>query len=136
MFWIFVFYSCLGWLLDSCYRSLVDRTWKKGGFSLLPFAPSYGIGAVTLFTLSPIVETYPLFLEWILFGIFFGAYEYLCGRITVLLFNRRLWDYSKNVLNIQGHTDLLHAIYWATLSLLTLYVFHPWFLSTLAQLSI
>ena len=68
----------------------------------------------------------PLGMQWMLLGFFFAAYEYACGHLGVLLNKRRLWDYSGGFLNIQGHTDLLHAIYWATLSLLVFYWFHPW----------
>ena len=125
-FFIFLFYSFVGWLIDSGYRSFLNHGWVRGGFSVLPFAPSYGFGAVLLFSLGPFMTPLPLGMQWMLLGFFFAAYEYACGHLGVLLNKRRLWDYSGGFLNIQGHTDLLHAIYWATLSLWVFYWFHPW----------
>lgn len=125
-FFLFIFYGMVGWLLDSGYRSLTDRRWTRGGFSKLPFTPSYGLGAVILLAIGPSIILWPLLVQWVVLGLLFAVYEYLCGHLSLLFVRRRLWDYSDGFLNIHGHTDLLHGIYWATLSLFTLHWFHPW----------
>lgn len=123
---IFAFYGVVGWVIDSAYRTITRGAWERGGFSILPFTPSYGFAAVLLLALGPTLSNYALAIQWLVLGLFFAAYEYVCGHIGVLVMRRRLWDYSNGFLNVDGHTDLLHAAYWATLSLLTLYWFHPW----------
>lgn len=129
MFFIFVFYSLAGWCIDSGYRSMVDRRWSRGGFSPLPFTPSYGLGAVMLVAVGPSITPLSYLSQWILLGLLFAAYEYACGHLSILFVRRRLWDYSEGFLNVHGHTDLLHGLYWATLSLLTLHWFHPWLMA-------
>ena len=131
---LFLFYGLVGWVIDSSYRSLTERRWVRGGFSVLPFTPSYGLAAVMLFAIGPMLLAWPLWLQWIFLGMLFSIYEYLCGHVSILIMRRRLWDYSHGFLNLHGHTDLLHAIYWATLSLITLHWFHPWLLSFIETL--
>ena len=131
---VFLFYGFLGWILDSLYRSLVDRQWKHGGFSRFPIAPTYGLGAIILLLLSPLLQPLPFFIEILLLGIIFGIYEYLCGIFSLLVFKKRFWDYSKGFLNVQGQTDLLHATYWAILSFVVMRWFHPWIITILPEM--
>ena len=134
MFYLFLFYGFVGWLIDSGYRSFLDRRWVRGGFSFLPFAPSYGFAAILLFSFGSILVPFPFVVQWIFLGFFFAAYEYVCGHLGVFLNNRRLWDYSEGFLNLHGHTDLLHAVYWATLSLVVLHWFHPWLVEIFSKI--
>ena len=122
----FFFYGVLGWCIDSGYRSLLAKRWEPGGFSRFPFTPSYGAAAVLLLQLAPIILSLAPILQWMALGIMLAAYEYLCGHLAIHFTRRRLWDYSKGFLNIHGHTDLLHAGYWATLSFIVIHYFHPW----------
>lgn len=125
----FFLYGCIGWIIDSAYRSIVDRKWVRGGCTALPFTPSYGFGAVILLIIGPTILLLPLAVQWLALSAIFGMYEYMCGHVTVRIFHRRLWDYSRARLNIHGHTDLLHAIYWGTLALLVLHYVNPWVFS-------
>ena len=126
----FFLYGFIGWVLDSVYRSMVDRRWARGGCTFLPFTPSYGIGAVILLVIGPTIVQFSYPVQWLLLGVIFGGYEYLCGRVTVRVFRRRLWDYSRERMNIHGHTDLRHIVYWATLAFLVLHYVNPWVFST------
>ncbi len=128
MLWIFFLYSFLGWIIDSCYRSLAAHKWTRGGFSFLPLAPTYGLGVTILLSLGHYLLALPLFVQWCILGVFFAGYEYFCGQMAVIFLNRRLWDYSKSFLNMHGHTNLLHAVYWATLAIFTLHWLHPFIL--------
>lgn len=130
----FLFYGVVGWFIDSGYRSIVNRSWTRGGFSKLPFTPSYGLGAVILLAIGPSIILWPLQVQWVVLGLVFAVYEYLCGYLSLFVMKRRLWDYSNGLLNLHGHIDLLHSIYWATLSLLTLHLFHPWLKEGLSAL--
>lgn len=129
----FVLYGFVGWVLDSAYRSIVDKKWVRGGFSAFPFTPSYGIGAAILVVIGPSILQFSYPVQWLLLGIIFGGYEYVCGRVTMLFMKRRLWDYSHARLNLHGHTDLLHAVYWATLAFLVLHYVNPWVFSVFTR---
>lgn len=130
MVYTFLLYGCIGWIIDSVYRSLKHRTWTPGGFSFLPFAPSYAVAAILLIDyLGPLFFDLSLLLQWFVFGLIFGFFEYICGHLSLIFVHRRLWDYSNGFMNIDGHTDLLHTVYWATLSIFVLHLFHPWIVS-------
>jgi len=122
----FFVYGFLGWIIDSGYRSLECKKWTRGGFSFLPFTPSYGLAAVILIFATPYVLPLPHGVQWLILGVVFAAYEYACGHLSVLVMKRRLWDYTGHFLNLHGHTDFLHALYWATLAYAVLHWFHPW----------
>ena len=42
----FVFYSMLGWAVESLYMSICNRKLTNRGFGVGPFCPIYGFGAV------------------------------------------------------------------------------------------
>lgn len=130
--WIFLFYGVVGWIIDSGYRTLVDKKWSPGGFSMLPFTPSYGAAAVLLFWAGPLIMHWPVAIQLVVLGLVFGTFEYVCGHLSILFMRKRLWDYSKGFWNIHGHADLLHTIYWAFLSYGALHWFHPWLLETVS----
>jgi uncharacterized membrane protein len=127
---LFFLYSFIGWTLDSGYRSIKHRTWVHGGMWKLPLTPIYGFGAFILLGIAPYITPLPFAVQWIFLGSFFATYEYLSGCIVVRVLKRRLWDYSDGFLNAGGHTDLVHGIYWATLSTFFLYHLHPWVVAT------
>ncbi len=131
---IFLYYGFLGWIIDSLYRSIVDRTWKRGGFSRFPLAPTYGLGAILLILIGPVILPLPFWLELIVLGLIFSTYEYLCGIFSLSVMKRRFWDYSKSFLNVHGQTDLLHGIYWALLSYTVLHKMHPWIITWIPEM--
>ena len=127
LFWFF-FYSFLGWIIDSTYRSIILRQLQNGGsIPLIPFCPIYGVGAMANLFIFPFLFPLPLPTQFILLMVLLGGVEYIGGIIALILWKRRLWDYRGHFLNIQGHTDFFHAFLWGILGLIFLYVIHPFF---------
>ena len=123
----FLVYSILGWVLDSLKRSWDDRRWITGGFTFLPFAPIYGFGALIVLLLAPAIQSWHLISQFLILTIILGAFEYLGGLYCEIAFHKKLWDYSKVKFNLQGRTDLFHAIAWGVLALMLIYFIHPLF---------
>lgn len=121
----FYFYSVLGWLLDTAWRSLRVRRYERGGFSKYPFSPIYGFGALFALGLAPLLAVHPLWFQWAFLSLFLGAFEYASGVMIVRTLHRRLWNYTEEPLDFKGHTTPFYAFAWGGLSLLIIYVLQP-----------
>jgi uncharacterized membrane protein len=117
---LFLFGGSIGWLIDTLDRTIERRRFAEGSALHIPFLPIYGFGAVLLVLVKPILPS-NVFLSFLCIGILMGALEYLGGLYCEQVLKRRLWDY-KTKYNIQGHTDLYHALAWGALGLLFLQI--------------
>lgn len=122
---LFCFYSVLGWTIDTAHRSWRAGRFTRGGFSKYPFSPIYGLAGVFIVLMAPVVRPWPLPVEWFFFAVTLAFGEYIGGRWTRHFFKRRLWDYTKERWDLNGHTTPVYAAIWATLALLVGYVIQP-----------
>ncbi|MBI4144618.1 putative ABC transporter permease [Candidatus Woesearchaeota archaeon] len=105
----FIVFSFVGWVIDTGYRSAVDRRYAPG--SIFPFfAPIYGFGGIILVilfntSLNPAIHV-------LIGGIAATTVELVGGMFCVKFLRRRLWDYSKNRWQYRGHIDALHTVCW------------------------
>ena len=126
LFFYFIFYSFLGFLLETVYRSIVSRRLVYPGFLFGPYCPIYGFGLIALLLfLVPIKENIWLFLPAAF--MLSSVLEYVTGFLLEKLLDLRLWDYSNKFLNINGRISLEFSIYWTILSYLFIYLIHPIF---------
>lgn len=125
----FIFYSFIGWILDSSYSSLINgkiiyggifKTWRKP----IPLAPIYGFGTLLLIISYDLLKTSGLLFQLVYLAVILSLLEYISGWLSVKILKRRVWDYSDSFLNIHGHIDLWHTISWTILGLIFLYI-HP-----------
>ena len=121
----FYFYSIFGWLFESGNVSIRQKKWVNRGFMKGPWLPLYGSGAVVI-----LVATLP-FAQYPVAVFFAGAVaatvlEYFTGVAMLELFKVRYWDYSYRKIQFQGHICLVSTIVWGLLSLLMVYIIHPW----------
>ncbi|WKZ29099.1 MAG: putative ABC transporter permease [Patescibacteria group bacterium] len=121
----FVFYSIVGWFLDTAWRTLRKHRYTKGGFSKYPFSPIYGFGALIAISLEPVLRTWALWLQWSFLSVLLGAFEYASGVMIVKTLRRRLWNYTDEPLDLEGHTTPYYALAWGALALLVIYVIQP-----------
>lgn len=122
----FFFYSFLGFLLETIYRSIVTKSIVFPGLLYGPYCPIYGVGALFLLVLLiPIKDNLLLFLPAAF--IIITLLEYVTGYLLEKLLNLRLWDYSSNFLNINGRISLKFSIYWTILAYFFIYFIHPVF---------
>ena len=120
----FIIYSIIGWLIESVYKSFLQKKWVNTGFLNGPICPIYGVGALMMHFF---LDKYKMNAVLVfLFGfIILSIWEYIVGLILEKAFNTKYWDYSENKFNIQGRVCLFNSTVWGVLSLLFIYWWHP-----------
>lgn len=124
--WIafFYIYCFIGWIFESVYVSLKEKTFINRGFLRLPLLPLYGTGAVIVLWLSlPFNDS--LFLVYCSGVVSATVLEYVTGAIMECLFKVRYWDYSNVKWNLHGYVCLSSSLAWGILTILLTRVLHP-----------
>lgn len=132
----FSFYSLLGWIIETLFKSVHAKRFVNSGFLSGPFCPVYGFGALLVIqswemvnrTISLVDPATRMVISVILAIIGTSALEYLTGMLLEKLFNRKWWDYSEERFNIQGRICLKYSVYWGMLAYLMLEIIHPFLL--------
>ncbi len=114
----FLFATMIGWVIDSGYRSIVDKRWTNAGFFIGPFCPIYGFGGLLLLLMVSLLSDLPFAARCVIYFLGMSLVEFVGGVWTTKVLKVRLWDYSDAPMNVMGHVDLLHSIYWLALALL------------------
>ena len=124
----FVVYGVLGWVYESTYCTIVERTWKNRGFLYGPICPIYGVGIVTMMLIWGSIQASGQTLTWwqVFLIAFFGSMvlEYTTHWALEKLFHAYWWDYSNMPLNINGRICLPASIAFGLGGLLVAYVLY------------
>lgn len=123
MVW-FIIYSFLGWIYETLYCSLVEGHYVNRGFLYGPFIPIYGSCIVFAILLLYDKRINKVLLFFIC-AFIASAFEYVTSWWMELLFNKRWWDYSEELLNINGRVCLGAAIVFGLFGVLILHHLHP-----------
>ena len=130
--WYFFIYSIMGYLCEILYCSIGARRFVNRGFLHGPYIPVYGFGGLaTALLLSSAASNAAI--------VFIGAMvitsviEYITGYLLERLFRIRLWDYRGRKLHVRGRICLLNSILFGLLSLLVVYVIHPFLQETVSN---
>lgn len=119
---VFTVYSVLGWALDTAYTRVREGHWAKRGFHHGPFYMLYGWGAlVSLLLFNEYSPAYIVIPAALLYS---GIIEYT-GSVVLEKIGLTYWDYSKNVLNLNGRICLESISLFTVGIMAILYVFHP-----------
>lgn len=120
----FFIYSFLGWVMEVIYAMFVERQFVNRGFLYGPICPIYGFGALILIGSLRNVKGNKL-LKFIIAVVAFSVFEYIVSYVLELLFNQRWWDYSNDILNLQGRISILYSLVWGVLGILFTEKLHP-----------
>lgn len=120
----FVIYSFLGWLLESIFKSILEKKIVNSGFMHGPFCPIYGVGAIIMYLALKDFKA-NIFLVFIIGFVVLSIWEYIVGWGLEKLFKTKYWDYSQNRFNIKGRVCLMNSFFWGGLSVAFIYVIHP-----------
>ncbi len=124
-FWLFVFYSFGGYLLEKAFAAATAAPQQvRKCFLLLPLCPVYGLGMLAVLALPPGLRD----SSWRL-GIF-GALAVTAVEFTVhwlyeKLLGVRFWDYSPIKTGVAGRVCLPFSLIWGVLVVLTIRFVHP-----------
>ncbi len=117
--------SFMGWIIESAYRSAIERRPVNSGFLSGPFVPIYGFGALAIAALARLLVHAHGSLYWAALVAAPTVLEYLASFFLEKAFGLRLWDYSNEAFNLRGRICLLYSFFWAALTALTVYLFEP-----------
>ncbi len=128
--------SIIGWGIELFWRRFFsknnpEKKWINPGFLTGPYLPLYGLSLCLLFALSFIdvsfVESKWLqkLLLFLLMAFAITVMEFIAGLIFIKGMKIKLWDYSKNWLNIQGIICPQYSFYWVILSGAYYFLVHP-----------
>lgn len=93
----------------------------------------YGLGAVIIILFSQYFNknNFTLFLGGCIIG---SIAEYLISFLVEIILHTKWWDYSNNILNINGRICLLYSIFWGLLTLFLIKNFNPFLDMILSKL--
>lgn len=100
---------------------------------MVHFYGIYGIGAVIIIIFSQYFNknNFTLFLGGYLIG---TATEYLISFLVEVILQTKWWDYSNNILSINGRVCLLYSIFWGVLTIFLVRIFNPFLNQFLAKI--
>ena len=129
----FFIYSFLGWIMETIFSYIVLGYFDDRGFFIGPICPIYGFGMLILLSLSYYKEN-PIKL-FIISTAVCTFFEYLTGYALEAVFQLKWWDYSNNLLNINGRICLPYALGWGFISLIFIMYVHPFIVNIIKFLS-
>lgn len=124
LFLYFIIYSFMGWVMETCYCSIVERRLVARGFLYGPICPIYGGGVVLMILFfTPLKQNLVLF--YIIAVLVMTSWEYLVGWFLEVTTHVKYWDYSQYRFNLKGRVCLWVALTWGVLSYIVIFFVHP-----------
>lgn len=124
LFIYFALYSFLGWLMETCYCSIMEHRFVPRGFLYGPVCPIYGGGVVLmLLFFTPLKDNLALF--YIVSVVVMTSWEYLVAWLLETTTHVKYWDYSNYKFNIKGRVCLWVALVWGVLSYVVIFWIQP-----------
>lgn len=90
-----------------------------------PFNPLYGIGITIIIVVLGRKKRHPAktFLYGAILG---GAIEYIASFLLEFFLGAKSWDYSDQLLNINGRTSVGYMLFWGFGMMLLIHLAYPW----------
>ena len=124
MFLYFVWYSFLGWCMESTYCSIMEKHLINRGFLHLPLCPIYGAGVLIMVNFFTPFTGNPL-LFYVMATVVMSAWEYFVGCLLEVTTHMKYWDYSHRRFNLKGRICLGNCLWWGVASYFVIYWIHP-----------
>ena len=126
----FIIYSFFGWIYETIYCTVHEKTWQNRGFLYGPCIPLYGVGATVaqiIFIDLPFQELRDASYILIFLVCSIGSFilEYGTSYVLERRFNARWWDYSNFRFNINGRICILCSCCFGLGCTLTILFFNP-----------
>lgn len=113
----FIIYSVVGFIIETIFGILTKGVLEsRKSFLYGPFCSIYGLGAVLM--ILPLQRfkknNYTLFAAGFVIS---SIIEYLVSLIGELIFHIKWWDYSDQILNLNGRICVLFSLFWGLLAI-------------------
>ena len=135
MFLYFVWYSFLGWCMESTYCSIMEKHLINRGFLHLPLCPIYGAGVLIMVNFFTPFTGNPL-LFYVMATVVMSAWEYFVGWLLEVTTHMKYWDYSHRRFNLKGRICLGNCLWWGVASYFVIYWIHPAMIRLLGTLPV
>jgi uncharacterized membrane protein len=133
LFTYFLLYAIIGWACEVIYCSFLQKKIVNRGFLNGPYCPIYGIGAIVIVFFLAQYTNRPA--EVFFVGIILTSIlEYITSWGMEKLFHAKWWDYSNYKFNINGRVCLKNSLMFGLLSLVLMYIIHPFSKSILENI--
>ena len=120
----FITYSIGGWILESSYKSILEKKIINSGFMYGPYCPIYGFGTmIMILALSRLTDN--IILLFIVSFVVLSLWEYIAAVFLEKIYHTTYWDYSDKKVNIKGRVCLLNSSYWGILGVVFIKLIHP-----------
>lgn len=124
LFLYFIFYSFLGWAMETCYCSVCEHRLVPRGFLYGPICPIYGAGVLLMILFfTPLKRNLVLFYAVAVAVMSF--WEYFVAWLLETTTHIKYWDYSNFRFNLKGRICLWVALVWGVLSYVVIFYIHP-----------
>lgn len=135
VFLLFFFGSIAGFILEGIWRIITLGHWENHSATVWgPFCIIYGIGAAVMYITACFLNKKPLYLQYILYCFIGAAVEYVGSAVQEIIFGSRSWDYSADLLNLNGRISLLMTLIWGLLGTVFIKVFFPFIVKSQEKL--
>lgn len=124
LFLYFLWYSFLGWVMETCWCSVRARRFVARGFLKGPVCPIYGFG-VMLMVLWLSHFTKNLLVFYGIAVISMSVWEYAVAWLLETTTHMRYWDYSDKKINLHGRICLQCSLFWGVGAYVAIYWIHP-----------
>lgn len=122
----FLIFAFIGWLLETAFSFYSLGHFTKRGFLYGPLCPIYGWGALILIMFFSTYKRHNLKL-FIYSAVVFSIFEYIVGYCLDALFSLKLWDYTVDVLNLNGRISIFYSFAWGIIAILFINLIYPFF---------
>ena len=118
LFWVFMICSVIGLGIETWYRLFtVGILEDRAGLLWGPFSPIYGFGGALMTIMLNRFWNKNLLVIFAVSALIGAGFEFFVSWYMEIAFGISAWDYSSAFLNIDGRTDLAHAVAWGILGL-------------------
>lgn len=135
LFLYFIVYAFLGWVMETCYCSILEKRFVARGFLYGPICPIYGVGVLMMICWFAPLTGNPL-LFYIVAVVGMSAWEYLVGWFLETTTHIKYWDYSMYKFNLHGRICLHICLTWGLLAYVVIFWIHPFVSGVINLLSV
>lgn len=113
LFWMFVFGSVAGFILEGVWSTWRFGAWANHAATVWgPFCIIYGAGMVAIYLIAQKLARFNTLVKFLLFCLGGALLELACGILQNLIFGSRSWDYGGA---FYGFINLEMTIIWGLL---------------------
>lgn len=119
----FIFYSFIGFVMESAYLSIMNKKIHLSGLLKGPFIPLYGFGATLLLHIYPFcLNNFDLFYFAV---VLCTTLEYVTHLILEKELHIQIWNYKDFHQRFTHRICMFYSLLWGFLGLIFIHIIHP-----------